>query len=210
MAGRKPIIHARDHGHGGADPVLIAWEDVGTSGGGAAAGGGWNALPQALGLKTWTLNPLAENKATLMSGNPVATAVYLEAGTVISQLAVPIISGSTGSGLTHFQMGIYNSTLALVASTADSPGSIISRWTTVSLTSPYTIPAAGLYYLAYAIAGAGLPTTVAGNTSSNDISIDPLPSGKRSTLVYGTAQGTLPNPISAGGAAANWIAMLAL
>src|SRR5262249_13182019 len=33
----KPILHARDHGHAGADPVHIVWEDVGISGGGGAA-----------------------------------------------------------------------------------------------------------------------------------------------------------------------------
>ena len=37
MASRKPVIHARDHGHGGADPVHIVWEDVGSSGGGGAS-----------------------------------------------------------------------------------------------------------------------------------------------------------------------------
>ena len=26
----KPVIHARDHEHGGADPVRIAWESTGT------------------------------------------------------------------------------------------------------------------------------------------------------------------------------------
>jgi hypothetical protein len=30
----KPIVHARDHEHGGADPVRIVWESTGTGGGG--------------------------------------------------------------------------------------------------------------------------------------------------------------------------------
>jgi len=34
----KPVMHARDHEHGGADPTRIHYEDVGTSGGGSAAG----------------------------------------------------------------------------------------------------------------------------------------------------------------------------
>ena len=32
---QKPVIHARDHAYGGADPLGIAWEDVGDSGGGS-------------------------------------------------------------------------------------------------------------------------------------------------------------------------------
>jgi hypothetical protein len=35
----KPIIHGRDHEHGGADPTHIVYEDVGTSGGGGGSGG---------------------------------------------------------------------------------------------------------------------------------------------------------------------------
>src|SRR5262249_49596206 len=37
----KPILHARDHGHGGADPIHIVWEDVGTSGGSGTSGLPW-------------------------------------------------------------------------------------------------------------------------------------------------------------------------
>jgi len=39
MAVAKPVIHHRDHEHGGADPVHVVWEDVGTSGGGTGGGG---------------------------------------------------------------------------------------------------------------------------------------------------------------------------
>jgi hypothetical protein len=37
----KPMMHGRDHEHGGADPTLIHWEDVGTDG----TGGGAARLP---------------------------------------------------------------------------------------------------------------------------------------------------------------------
>jgi hypothetical protein len=33
----RPIIHHRDHEHGGADPVRIQWEQTGESGGGSGA-----------------------------------------------------------------------------------------------------------------------------------------------------------------------------
>lgn len=35
----KPIIHSRDHEHGGADPVRIHYESVGTGGGGTGSSG---------------------------------------------------------------------------------------------------------------------------------------------------------------------------
>jgi hypothetical protein len=34
----KPTVHGRDHEHGGADPTLIHWEDVGDEGGGTGSG----------------------------------------------------------------------------------------------------------------------------------------------------------------------------
>ena len=34
MAADRPVIHARDHGPGGADPVYHAWDSVGSDGGG--------------------------------------------------------------------------------------------------------------------------------------------------------------------------------
>jgi hypothetical protein len=36
----KPVLHRRDHEHGGADVVRTVWEDVGSSGGGDGGGGG--------------------------------------------------------------------------------------------------------------------------------------------------------------------------
>ena len=49
MKQQKPIIHGRDHEHGGADPIRVHWEDVGTSGGGAGGGIRFDTYPQAGG-----------------------------------------------------------------------------------------------------------------------------------------------------------------
>jgi hypothetical protein len=44
----KPVIHGRDHSHGGADPVGIAYED-----GGGAATGAWTDLVTSLAPVFW-------------------------------------------------------------------------------------------------------------------------------------------------------------
>jgi len=65
MAVRKPVIHARDHSHGGADPVHIAWEDV---------GGTTTLADKIVALLTgsdgfWKLNETSGTTAADSSGN---------------------------------------------------------------------------------------------------------------------------------------------
>ena len=52
----RPVIHGRDHSHGGPDPAYHAWDDVGTSGGGGGGSGGITDITSADGSVTVT-NP---------------------------------------------------------------------------------------------------------------------------------------------------------
>lgn len=150
-----------------------------------------NALPEAHGLKAWTIDPtlatLAGTQANVHLGS-----VYLEAGTVISKLSVPVtVAGAT---VTHAQLGIYDANLNLVASSGDTAGDRTAfqatGWVEVSLTTPYIVPKDGLYYLASAFAATTLPTVL--NFSQNQAVIGgALPGGVRRGI-HAQAQGTLP------------------
>ena len=79
----------------------------------------------------------------LLKGTVRTTAVYLVAGTVISKLWLPVTTA--GSSATCY-MGLYNATtqLAVTSSfTANATG-----WSIGTLTSSYTIPTTGIYYVA--------------------------------------------------------------
>jgi hypothetical protein len=52
----RPRVHARDHEHGGADPTLIHWEDVGDGGDGGGDGGGRTAAELKIEVSDdWTM-----------------------------------------------------------------------------------------------------------------------------------------------------------
>jgi hypothetical protein len=81
-------------------------------------------------------------------GTVRTTAVYLVAGTVISKLWLPVTTA--GSSATCY-MGLYNATtqLAVTSSfTANATG-----WSVGTLTSSYTIPTTGIYYVAILVIG---------------------------------------------------------
>ena len=76
MPQKHHVIHGRDHSHGGADPILIAWEDVGSGGLGLA-----DSIIASPGLDAfWKLNDASGN-AVDSSGNgydlsPIGTITY--------------------------------------------------------------------------------------------------------------------------------------
>jgi hypothetical protein len=122
---------------------------------------GANAVAQSAGLLAWTYDPslistsVADNSGTIHGG-----AVWLEKGNVVNWLAEFVTAD--GSGMTAGGYAIYDSNLKLVAKTTDSPNAFQSApadsWVKLSLTSPYTVPTSGLYYLVDLVAGTTTPS----------------------------------------------------
>jgi hypothetical protein len=83
VAVKKPAIHGRDHRHGGVDPVHIAWEDVGTSGGTAVAGGGiqFETYPQAGDWMYWNTSSAGPNGYGLRIIDDSTLGVLIESNT---------------------------------------------------------------------------------------------------------------------------------
>lgn len=102
---------------------------------------------------------LAGSAITITTANAVYSAIYLTAGTVVTNIT--FVSGSTAAGTpTHQLFGLYDSGLNKLASTADATS---AAWAansekTLALTSPYTVTADGIYYLACAVVATTPPT----------------------------------------------------
>jgi hypothetical protein len=130
----------------------------------------------------------------LVSGLATYGAVGLYAEEKISNLSISII-GTLGSGVTLSKMGIYSSTGALLASTADQGTSWQSSigLKTMPLTTPYVVPVTGVYYL-----GILCVFTTTGPTVSRICSGGVFPQfampGALSAYYAQTGLADLPNP----------------
>ena len=85
--------------------------------------------------------------------------MWLNQGDTINWLAELLVND--GAGMTHGAFAIYDANLNLVAQTSDSPSAFqtapADSWVKLSLTSPYTAPTSGLYYLVDLLAGSTIP-----------------------------------------------------
>jgi hypothetical protein len=100
-----------------------------------------------------------------------------------------------GSGMTHGAYAIYDSNLTLVAQTADTPSAFetapvgtVGAWVELPLTSPYIVPASGLYYFVDFVAGTTRPTVGVVNISTGFDARNVLPNG----VVRGIRGGASP------------------
>ena len=113
--------------------------------------------------------------------------VWLDEGEEINWLAEFL--AADGSGMTHGAFAIYDSKLHLVAQTADTPGAFESApantWVKLPLTSTYTVPASGLYYLVDFLVGATTPTIGVVSYSPGLAARNVLPGGVRRAVRMG-------------------------
>jgi hypothetical protein len=109
----RPIIHHRDHEHGGADPVRIQWESTGESGGGSILTNGGTYTGTATtsgGLHTFPWTHAGGNTpldlTSSYSPSVVTTGVY--AFTIQVQWAGPMpdLISPTYTGPTWFYAGL--------------------------------------------------------------------------------------------------------
>ena len=90
------------------------------------------------------------------SGAAHGSSVYLTKNSVITKLAELVVT--PGAGMTHAMYGIYDKNLNRVAQTADTPADFetaTNQWVELPLTTPYTVPATGLYYFVDLFAATG-------------------------------------------------------
>ena len=141
---------------------------------------GANALAQASGLIAWTADPaLISTGVADSSGSIHGGSIWLDKGNTIHWLAEVV--AAHGSGMTHAAYAIYNSSFKLVAHTSDLPSvfnsATANTWVKLNLTSPYTAPASGRYYLVDLLAGSTPPTIGIVGQSATLNGANSLPSG---------------------------------
>jgi Collagen triple helix repeat (20 copies) len=166
---------------------------------GAQGANGANALPESSGLVAWTADPafistgVADSSGSIHGGS-----IWLEKGNTIHWLAEVVTAH--GSGMTHAGYAVYNSSYKLVAHTADTPGvfntATANTWVKLNLTSAYTAPASGRYYLVDLLAGTSPPTIgiVGQNATLNGANT--LPSGVPRGIRGGSGFTAFPSTIA--------------
>ena len=165
---------------------------------GPAGVDGTNALAQASGLVAWTDDPeLILDTQTDMNGSIHADSVVLEKGQVVTSLAELV--ATAGAGMTHGAYAIYDKNLNLVAQTADTPAAfqVTNQWAELPLTSPYTVPASGLYYFADVLASSTtMPAigVIGFSTPTNGRNV--LPGGVPRNINGGTGFSAFPTTLT--------------
>jgi Collagen triple helix repeat (20 copies) len=157
-----------------------------------------NALAEASGLVAWTVDPaLISTTRTPSSGSVHGGSVWLNQGETINWLAELITAN--GSGLTHGAFAIYDASLNLIAQTADNPNAFATApadsWVQLPLTSPYTVPASGLYYFVDLLAGATNPTVGVAVYNSALAGRNILPNGVPRAIRAGSGLSAFPSTL---------------
>ncbi len=110
------------------------------------------------GLKAETANPINGLSGLASSdGTVVYVGFSLFAGMYLTGACITVIAG--GTVMTVSKVGIYSSTLSLLAASADQG----TTWQTagsysIPFTAPLAVPSSGLYYAALIAKGGGIPT----------------------------------------------------
>ena len=108
------------------------------------------------------------NTAALTSGTLFMQAIYLKAGTIVSNIS--FCSATTaGATLTNQLFGLFDGNRNLLASTNNDGATAWAANTikTLNIAAPYTIQTTGLYYLGIMVAATTVPTLAGGAALTN-------------------------------------------
>ena len=144
-------------------------------------GASTDAVAQGSGLVAWTGDPaLMTSKIVDSTASMHGSSVWLNAGDTINWLAEVVVTH--GVGMAHGGFAIYDANFNLVAQTNDTPAAFqtaaADSWVKLPLTTPYTAPSSGLYYLVDLLAGTTMPAIgTDGSNASVLTGASLLPSG---------------------------------
>lgn len=140
----------------------------------------YSALLEATHIGTRRTNALAEtcprgssalSAVSTTSANANYSKIHLAAGQIVSKITVFVIGTATTP--THGLVGLFDSSFKQVATSADT---LTAAWAAnaelqFTLTTPYTAPADGIYYVGVACVSSGNPTLagVAGQAALNTL-----------------------------------------
>lgn len=154
--------------------------------------GGGIDLARELGLVAWTFDPADASTSIRTLGTTIISAVALLAGDVVTTIAVNVVSPSVPAP-THAYTAIYNSSFSRVALSNDTPACGTSvGWNATTLSSPYTVPSDGYYYVGACWDVTGSAPTQAAVQGSGTIGGLVLPTGTYRTASTAAAITSFP------------------
>lgn len=134
----------------------------------------------------------APTMAPLLSGRLSMQAIYLKAGETVSNIM--FMSGSTAMATpTNWWFALYGTDgTTLLRQTADQTTAAWAASTqkTLALTTPYTVPTSGYYYLGIMVKASTVPTLYGVSINVNITGLAPVMEGTSTTALTTTA----PNP----------------
>lgn len=146
--------------------------------------------PNALGE---TMNRrFASTALQPITAQPVHTAIFLTAGTVVTSLT--FCSNTTaGATLTHQIAGLSSSAFVPLVQSADATSAAwaASSEKTFTMSAPYTVLTDGLYYASLCVAASTVPTIC--GVAANAVLVNQAPA-LSFTDTSSTVTGTFPNP----------------
>ena len=136
------------------------------------------------------------NTTAAASGTLNMAAVWLTAGTLVSNIS--FFSATTAAGTpTNYFFGLFDASRNLLATSANQTTAAWAANTikTLAMTTPYTVPTTGLYYLGYFMTATTVPT-LKGGTAKTGAQLNGT-----APILYGTSSTglttALPNPAAA-------------
>lgn len=151
----------------GQGELLASIADAAAALGPAGSGGG--IQPSNAIAATMPRSNISSDSIAIASGTMQVAAVYLTKGQVVNNV-VWTSGGTAGADLTHQWAVLLNSSLKVVAATADQTTAAIAAHTaySIALTSAYTVPTSGIYYIGLMVAeSGGTEPTATGTSAAN-------------------------------------------
>jgi hypothetical protein len=172
-----------------------SWYEVSRAGASSLPNSVYTAPSGALAETIPRMTFNVANISFLTSGTLLLQAISLVQGQLIS--SITIFSRSTaGSGMTNQWFGLFSAARVCLAVTNDDTSNawIQNTAKTLNLTSSYTVPSTGLYYIGVMVAGTTVPTLV-GLSQATALLSTPAP------IVVGNSSTGLTSPFTVGNTA---------
>lgn len=138
------------------------------------------------------------NTSLLSTGRLSLVAIWLPAGLLVSKIAFWSATTALATG-THQLFGLYDNSLALLATSADATSAAWGANTKkeLAMVTPYTTTYTGIHYLGLMVAASTVPT-IKGNTARTDGSLAAAAFSMGGTSTTGLTT-AIPNPAAAPG-----------
>lgn len=161
----------------------------------AGVGGDQALYPTGAVRQSQDRRDVSNSTTVLTSGRMCVVAIHLQAGDVVN--SITFMNTTAGSGLTHVWYALYDANHNLISATADDTSTawVANTAKTLALSSSYTVPTTGLYYLGIVVVGSTLPNMLCTVGLAAALGLNPIISATANTGL--TTPATAPATLGA-------------